>query len=60
MKASELIRQRFANAPGEWLVSKEGRDLWAKSLWNVRKLEGRKAAKELDDEIWVFVVIPMP
>ena len=60
MKPSELIRQRFANAPGEWLESDEGRRLRAKSLRFVRKVEGRKAAKELNDEIYVFIAIPMP
>ncbi len=60
MKASELIRQRFANAPSSWLLSDEGRRLRAKSLRLVRQQEGRKAAKELRDEICVFVALLMP
>ena len=60
MKASELIRQRFANASSAWLMSKEGRRLRAKSLRHVRRVEGREAAKRLNDEIYVFIAIPMP
>lgn len=60
MKPSEFIRQRFANSPAGWIESEEGRRLRAKSLRHVRKVEGRKVAKRLNDEIYVFTAIPMP
>jgi len=60
MKTSELIRMRFANASSSWLTSNEGRRLRAKSLRRVRKTEGHKVAKELANEICLFLAVPMP
>jgi len=57
-KDSELILQRFACAETAWLLSDEGRRLRAKSLRHVRKLEGRRAAKEMNDMIYVYIAVP--